>query len=401
MQPADISKDNLTFGPLAMKVAIPALIVGVVALAVSVVLGMSQSGGLSRFYHAYLVAYAFSLSLGLGALFFVMLQHLTNAGWSVTVRRLAEGISMTLPLMLVLFIPIVVGMHELYPWTHVGDASHGHLLEHKQPYLNTTFFLIRWAVYLVVWSGLAWYFRRKSISQDTDGDANTTLRLSRRSAPAMILFAITITFAAFDLLMSRDPAWFSTIYGVYYFSGAVVGFFALLTWGIVGLQKVGRIQDAVTIEHYHDLGKLMFSFVVFWAYIAFSQYMLIWYANIPEETGWFLRRQTDDWSAVSLLLLFGHFIVPFLALISRHPKRRKKLLALGALWVLFMHAVDMYWLVMPEAGFAGIGFSIQHLTCLVGIGALFFAVINLSLRKCALIPIKDPRLDEALAFENV
>lgn len=401
MRKADITHDNLYLGPLARKVYIPAAVVGVVGLAISAILGLSDAQNNVRMYEAYVVAYSYFLSLALGALFFVALQHLTGAGWSVTVRRLAEGVMATIPILALLAIPVLLGMRSIYPWADPAVIGHDHLLTHKQAYLNPTFFIIRWIVYFFCWSFLAVYFIRRSTRQDVTGQPELTVRLSRRSALAMVVFALTITFAAFDLLMSRDPHWYSTIYGVYYFSGSAVGFFALLTLGAITLQRAGRIQHAISREHYHDLGKLIFAFIVFWAYIAFSQYVLIWYANIPEETSWFLRRQTGSWTGVSLFLLFGHFIVPFLGLISRTPKRRVLLLAGAAMWLLFVHWVDLYWLVMPESAGGSLGFSWLHVTCTAGIGGLFLAAAVFALRRRPLIPLKDPRLDEALAFENV
>ena len=195
---------------------------------------------------------------------------------------------------------------------------------------------------------MASFFHRTSVKQDTSGETALTLRMERLSAPGMIVFALTLNFAAFDLLMSLDAHWFSTIFGVYYFAASVLGFLAVIPTILYAMQWRGILANAVTVEHYHDLGKLMFAFVVFWAYIAFSQYMLIWYANIPEETMWFLKRQTGDWAAVSLILLFGHFVVPFLLLVSRMIKRRPMALAVTGLYVALMCWVDMYWLVVPE-----------------------------------------------------
>ncbi len=400
MKVTDISKDNLYLGSLAGRIYLPAALVGVVGIAASLALGL-QPGQQESFFNSYVVSFAYFLSICLGALFFVLLQHLTGSGWSVTIRRIAEGVSATLPLMAVLFVPILLGMHELFPWSRADAVGTDHLLQHKSPYLNVPFFVVRWIIYLGVWLLCAWYFRRQSLKQDSTGNYQTTITMTRVSAPAMVLFALTITFAAFDLLMSRDPHWYSTIYGVYYFSGGALGFFALLPLLAIFMQSQERIQHAVTAEHYHDMGKLIFAFVVFWAYIAFSQYMLIWYANIPEETSWFLRRQSSAWTPVSLFLVIGHFILPFFLLISRKVKRRRSTFALGALWILAVHYVDIYWLVMPEVTTASIGFSLFHVTTFVGIGGLFVAAFAFSLRRCALIPVKDPRLDESLAFENV
>jgi hypothetical protein len=224
--------------------------------------------------------------------------------------------------------------------------------------------------------------------------------MQRLAAPATFIFAVTLTFAAFDFGMSLEPEWFSTMFGVYFFAGSVVGFFALLPLSTFLLQKMGWLSRTVTVEHYHDMGKLVFAFIVFWTYIAFSQYMLIWYGNLPEETFWFLRRQTGEWTQLSLLLLFGHFAVPFFGLISRSPKRRKAVLAIASIWVLFMHFVDMYYVVMPHTSAERIPLSIVDVACFLGIGGIFVAAAAHRLARLSLIPVKDPRLQESLAFEN-
>jgi hypothetical protein len=228
-----------------------------------------------------------------------------------------------------------------------------------------------------------------------------TVRMERRSGGAMVLFALTTAFGAYDLLMSLDPHWYSTIFGVYFFAGSVVGFFACLPIITRTLQRSGRLAHAITVEHYHDMGKLIFAFTIFWAYIAFSQYMLIWYANLPEETGWYLRRQTGGWQAVSLLLLFGHFIVPFLVLLPRWVKRDGRLLVLPAVWMLAMHWMDIYWLVMPEMGAKGVPLGLMDLACFLAVGGTFVAAAARRLRDRSLVPEGDPRLQESLAFESV
>ena len=217
----------------------------------------------------------------------------------------------------------------------------------------------------------------------------------------MVIFGFTLTFASVDFLMSLDAHWFSTMFGVYYFSGSVVGFFAFLPLLSGMLQRKGFLRRSISIEHYHDMGKLIFAFLVFWAYIAFSQYMLIWYSNIPEETTWFLRRQTGNWETWSWFLLAGHFFLPFVGLLSATPKRRGRYLMPFALWVLVMHWVDLYYIIMPEFTAAGsLGFHLLDLTTFLGVGGIWMALLMRTLSKQSLIPLKDPRLAESLAFEN-
>jgi hypothetical protein len=398
----DIFKENRTLGGAAPRILRSAFILGVLGFSTAIVFAGRDEGNLARFYSAYLTSYAYLLSLSLGALFFVLIQHVTGAGWSVVVRRIAEAVAANTLLMAALAIPLVLGMRHLYPWTNLEHVAHDPILQGKQPWLNVPFFVIRLAVYFIAWVGLSQWFLRRSTEQDRSGDVRLTARMQRASAPSLVVYALTMSLAAFDLLMSLDPHWYSTMFGVYYFSGGVVGFFALLPVITILLQRSGRLTNAITPEHYHDMGKLVFAFTVFWAYIAFSQFMLIWYANIPEETGWMIRRTTGGWAGVSWLLLFGHFIVPFFVLLPRFVKRRRRLLIFPAIWVLAMHWVDIYWLVMPEAQMGQTRAALRpvDLTCLIGMGGLYVGCLALWLRGRSIVPEKDPRLDESLSFEN-
>lgn len=373
---------------------------GLALLAGTFLMSWFLEDGRNRFFHSYLASFVFYVSLSLGALFFVALHHIFRAGWSVVVRRLAELMGANMFLLAVLFLPLLAGLGNLYPWIHTGAADTDPLLAWKSPYLNVVFFLARSVLYFAIWSGLSYYLLSRSLEQDESGDINLTLRLERMSAPALLLLGLTVTFAAFDWLMSLDPHWYSTIYGVYYFGGSMLGFYAFLTLAVYGLQRAGRLTHAITVEHYHDLGKWMLAFTLFWAYIAFSQYMLIWYGNIPEETGWFLRRQSHGWGWVGLILIFGHFIIPFFGLLSRYPKRRKPLLAFWAGWILVMHWIDLYWLVMPEFSPNGVPLHLVDFGCLAGLGGLYLANLARLARGRALVPVKDPRLGESLTFEN-
>jgi hypothetical protein len=372
----------------------------IVGIAGAVVLAMIQEGGWSHLLETYLVSFSLLLAISLGALFFVMLQHVTRAGWSVVVRRIAEAIASNVWILAVLVLPIVAGMGHLYEWSHLEEAAHDPLLAGKIGYLNPTFFIIRLVVYFIAWGGLATFFHRTSIRQDASGDPALTMRMERMAGPGLVLFALTINFAAFDLLMSLDPHWFSTIYGVYYFSVSVVCFLAVMPKLLVGLQWKGVLGHAVTVEHYHDLGKLLFAFIVFWAYIAFSQYLLIWYGNIPEETVWYLRRQTGDWAWVSLALLFGHFVIPFLVLISRFVKRRPRLLAVTGIYMVLMTWLDLYWLVIPQFSPGVARFGLLDVLCFLGLSGIYSVSLMFGLRNHSLIPEQDPRLHESLTFRN-
>lgn len=354
-----------------------------------------------RFGYSYLVGFAFVATIGLGALFFVMLHHLTRAGWSVTARRhmefVAEGI---LPWVVLLFAPIAVLAHDIFhSWMgeHVAEA-----IEKKHAYLNPQFFFIRAAGFFAIWALLAIWFAKRSRDQDVKpNDVGLTRKMQAVSAPAMFAFAYSLTFAAFDWLMSLDAHWFSTIFGVYIFSGAVTSSLSVLALITMALQKNGWLKKSSTVEHRHDIGKLMFAFTIFWTYIAFSQYFLIWYANIPEETAWYKLRWEGPWMWVSLALIFMQFVIPFWVLLSRHTKRSYTGLTAGAVILLVAHYIDLYWLVMPTLGDAGAMPSIVDLLALLGpLGVGVFLVARV-LVKGPLFPVGDPRLLESMKLENL
>ncbi len=399
MRIIDTSQENRSFSDLAPNVARNALFVSVFGILASLILTFMLGGGLERFFQSYLVNFGYFLSLTLGALFFVIIQHVVRASWSVVVRRVAEVLSSNFLLMAILFLPVIAGMDHLFHWLdpHAVDDE---ILAGKLGYLNRTFFILRWVLYFGIWAGLARFFYTNSVKQDETGDIKLTLRMEKFSPLSVILFAFSLTFASFDLLMSINPHWYSTIFGVYYFAGSVLGSFAMFALIFHYLHKKGRLLQSVTLEHFHDIGKLMFAFTVFWAYIGFSQYMLYWYGNIPEETVWFLHRQTGSWTPVTWFILFGHFVVPFLGLLSRIPKRRSALLRFIALYVLAVHWIDIYWIAMPEWFNNGVSFHLLDLTLFLAIGGLWISVAARRLGRASLVPSKDPRLSDSLAFEN-
>lgn len=401
----DIDREQVTWPPAARAAAKPLGVLGLAALIAVLAISYRDTGHFRHFLHTYLASYCYFLSISLGALIFVAWQHVSKAGWSVTVRRLAEVLAGAIPLWAVLFLPILVpmlwGNHSLYVWNDAKAVAADELLRHKAPYLNLPFFIARCAGYFVIWALLARFFLGRSVQQDRSGLLTLTLRMERMSPAALLLLAVTVTFAAFDWLMSLEPHWFSTIYGLYYFAGAMVGALAAIILLAIACQSAGRLQHLVTVEHYHDLGKFLFAFVVFWGYMAFSQYLLIWYANLPEETVWYAPRHTGAWGTVSLVLVFGHLLIPFLGMMSRHAKRRKWLLGFWAVWLLVVHWIDLYWLVMPSFDAARVPFGLLDVACLAGQGCVFFAAVVWSGSGEALVPLRDPRLAESLAFENI
>jgi hypothetical protein len=381
---------------------------GVICIQVSA----KYAPAMGRFFHSYLVAFVFFLAIALGGLFFVIIQHLVSARWSVVVRRLAEIVTATLPLLgvlsLVILVPLLLGSQALYVWTNADYVPLGfpepegykHLIHDKHAYLNVAFFAARVLVYFGLWSFIAHYFFKQSVDQDLSGDRRITARLRAASGPAIIVFALTTAFAAWDLLMTLDPLWFSTIFGVYYFAGAAMSIMCVLILGGLLLQRAGYLRHVVSVEHYHDLGKLTFAFVFFWAYIAFSQFMLIWYANLPETTNWYYHRMFTSWRYLSIALLIGHFAFPFLFLLSRHTKRRLQVLAAFCCWLLFMQFCDMFWLVMPQYYKVGFTFHPIDVTALLGVGGLFVAMVARTAGKVNLVPTRDPRLGHSVNFEN-
>jgi len=347
---------------------------------------------------SWLVAFLFWISIALGALFFVLVLYATKAGWGVAVRRLSENAMATLPVFVLLFVPVVWGAPHLYSWWNgPGDDP---LLQAKEAYLNSGFFLARAAIYFVVWSAIAWWYSSRSARQDATGDHGITRLLTAASGPALILYAVTITFAAIDWIMILDPHWYSTIFGVYFFSGSLVGVFSFLVIVVVALQSAGYVRRVIHLGHYHDLGKLLFAFLVFWTYIGFSQYFLIWYGNIPEETIWFRERMHGSWLGLSLVLALGHFVIPFFFLMPRAIKTRPPLLLAAAVWMLLMHLADLYWCVMPILHHDGPAFGLADLAALAAVGGVFLAAFGWMLRSRKLIPARDPRLAESLSLDH-
>lgn len=505
--------------------------------------------------YSYLFGYFTFLTIALGGLFFVLIQHLTSAGWSVTVRRTAEFLALGLPVFALLFVPVLLKADMIYPWTHeaghdkgheqktheeksepkkegslglpfvneahaqpaapaapsaaaapaapaaapsaahedgsgkgagnghgsghgdgtganvdgrkareggaekhdahedgtgsgAGDGHgkgkgngsgahhegaphtggadhHGDALEHEHAeileakqhgWLAKNFWYVRAVGYFVVWTLLAWFFFKNSTGQDKSKDPKLTLSSAKWAPLATFAFGLSLTFAAVDWLMSLDPMWFSTIYGVYIFATAVVSSLAMIIVLTMAFRDGGPLSKVVTVEHYHDLGKLMFGFNVFWAYIGFSQMMLIWYAALPAETPFYHKRwetpssltvgnhSGDFWTNVSIAVIVGHFVIAFLFLISRNVKRRLPMLRLGAFWMLAMHVVDMYWFVLPNfepnTKAAGFSFALTDVTAPLGVGGIYFAVVFYLMTKHALIPTGDPRLARSIAFQN-
>jgi hypothetical protein len=396
-----LSDTLIELGGLGTRLWRGGLVIGALASAGALALGSAAGDGLRHFSYSWLVSFAYFLSISLGALVFVPLQFVTRASWSVVIRRLAEVMAMALPFLALLLLPILLNLGRVYEWA----SDHPHhltpdLAAHKAPFLNPTFFTVRWIVNFAIWTWLAHFFWRTSRRQDTTGDHAATLRMVNRAGPALVIFALTSSLAAMDLLMTLDPAWFSTIFGVYFFTGGFVTFHAVLTLVTMGLQRSGRLERLVSTEHFHDYGKLMFAFTFFWAYIAFSQYMLYWYGNIPEETLWYLVRQSSGWGQIGLLLAIGAFLAPFLGLISRRAKRSRRLLTFWAVWIAVMQWFNLYWVAMPVFSPDHVPLGPLDALCFLAVGGFWLAVVARIGSASSLVPIGDPRLADSLGFEN-
>ncbi len=363
--------------------------------------GMLLTSHPGRFFSSYLVAFSFWLSISLGCFFFVMLHHLTGARWSIVIRRFAEMLMANLPVLAIFFLPLIFGIHEIYHWSHAEAVTKDEILAKKAPYLNVPFFILRAAGYFIVWSLFTQKLYRTSLEQDRVFDSRQILRFRRISAPGMILFALTCTFAAFDWLMSTDAHWYSTIFGVYFFAGSVIAALCAITLIILFLRRRGVLVQEITAEHYHDLGKLIFAFTILWAYMAFSQYFLIWYANIPEETAWFHHRWRDGWKTISILLPIAHFAVPFLVLLSRAAKRDPRVLTVVCIWMLIFHWVDLAWLVYPNFPAETRLIRPADGVLWLGIGGFFLWFLSKKITKYAILPVNDPGLQESFHFKNM
>jgi len=424
--------------------------IGVVGLAIA---AYGWATDKDRFPFSYLFGYFVSLSLALGALFFVLVLYITKASWGISVRRVAEllmrPIGQVFPL---LVIPLVLTMPQLFPWmgakhavqettseqrhgttekkaspldearglasrepaalrdlpvasaTRMDKAEEAHeqkIVDHKRAWMNKGFVIGRLIAYLLIWWWLSDRYFVWSSEQDKTKAFENTVAAQRFSPAALMLFAVTLTFFAFDWLLSLNATWYSTIFGVYIFAQTSLFLMASLILITLVLRKSGLLGDAVNVEHYHDMGKLLFGWIVFWSYIAFAQFFLIWYSNIPEETAWFHQRWSDNggtWKVTSLALVVMHFFVPFWFLLSRNTKRRLSLLAAGAVCMVVMHIVEVYWVVMPN--FGPLQPNIVDLGCLLGVLGVYLSAVFYGMRDVALVPVGDPRLLRALDFEN-
>jgi hypothetical protein len=366
-----------------------------------------------RALYAYLAAFVYWAGIALAAMVFLMANEAAGSRWYVVVRRLLEGLASAFPLLALLFLPIALGAGQIFPWVNPGAAAHAamqpwahgegklaiHLWEHRHPWMNLPFFLVRAGLYFAIWIGVASLMRGWSLAQDTGGGAELKLKMRRLGAGGLPFVALAITFAAFDWQMSLSAFLFSTIFGVYWFAGSLVAAIAALILAAAAASKEEPLRSAINANHVHSLGKYLFAFTAFWAYIAFSQYLLIWIANLPEEVPWYLVRTDTGWRGVGVFLALFQFVLPFVILIPRERKRRWKPLVFMSLWILAVHYVDVYWVVMPGLSPGGPRPSWMDLTAFLGLGGVCVAWVVMRLRGHAILPARDPHLADSLHYE--
>jgi hypothetical protein len=353
-----------------------------------------------RFFESYLVAFLFWIFIPLGAMFFIQIGYLTGSAWSVPMRRIAENMMITIPLGFLLFLPILFGIPHLYHWAHPEAVAHDTILQAKAAWLNPSAFSLRAFIYIALWSLWSWRIYANSTKQDRTHSLDQMHSISRWSAPGVIILFLSGTLAAWDWSMSLDPHWYSTIFGLYCLSGGGLAFMCVWTLICLYLRERDVLANTIRIEHYHDLGKWIFCMTIFWAYIAFSQYLLIWYANIPEETIWFLNRFEGTWAWVSVAILFGHFIIPFFVLLPRASKRNPRVLKIMCFWLLAFQVLDWYWQVMPTFNRTGIVIHWLDVATLFAVGSAMALLFWNRMKAHALLPVGDPRFEQGLQFQN-
>jgi hypothetical protein len=354
----------------------------------------------ARLFQSYIVAFAYTTLIGLGAFFFVMIQFLTGSAWSVTMRRIMENVMITLPVGLLLFIPVAIGLNEIYPWTNQAIVSADAVLKAKSSFLTPNWFIARTVIYFFLWSLWAGSIYHQSTKQDKERSVKQMYIASRWSAPGLFLAVAIGTLASYDWLMSLEPKWYSTIFGLVMLSGGALSFFSVVTLVCLAFRRAGILKNSITQEHYHDLGKWMFALTCFYTYVAFSQYFLIWYSNLPEETIWYRHRLVGGWFPISLAMPFLRFLIPFPILLSLPAKRSLKVVGFIAVYSLVIEYIDLYWVVMPTYYKTGPQPHWLDLATLVTTVSICGLVFWSRFRAHKMVPVGDLRLEQSLHFEN-
>jgi hypothetical protein len=380
--------------------------VGVLGLAATAGRAFMGENGTSVALHAYLVAFAYWLGLALAALLLLCIFHASKAKWPVAIRRPIEVFAATMPLFALLFVPIVLGMKQLYPWAGTAEMiaklpeEHQRLIHHREHWLNSTTFIARAVLYFVIFIVTARIVTKASFDQDKSGDPKLTERMWKWGAGMLPWLGLALAFCAFDWLMSIETVWVSSMWGVYYFAGSFVAMFAILLLTLRSLSKDPSFQGAMRVTHWLSTGQFLLAFTAFWGYIAFDQYMLTFVADLPDATPYLIARQTGEWTWVGVLLAGGHFLVPFFLLLSRARKTNPDRIAKIAIWILIIHYIDVYWIVMPQVNVTAIP-DWSNVTAFLGVGGLSVAAGLMQLSGKSALPSKDPFLAESLAYHTV
>ena len=387
--------DSLQF-PADSKIPQILLGVGIAGLVLSAIGFFLNT---QQFYFSYLVSFVFFTGIAIASVFMVMFHHITRSKWGVVVRRIPETFGANIWIWAVFALPVIMGIHTLYHWSHEDVVAADHILQGKAAFLNTTFFIVRQVIYFAIWGFVGHRLYKASVELEKTGDWGITTLMRKISAPGILLFALSTAFAGFDWLMSLDPHWFSTMFGVYFFAISFQSFWAVMILMVLFLRSQGLLKNTISQAHIYDLGAWLFAFTVFYAYIAFSQFMLIYYANLPEETLWFYDRLEGGFQYIAYAMLLLRFVLPFLTLLNREQKHRLGVLRFVAIVVVVMHFLEIYWITMPamhseEAH--GLHFSWMDITTFLGLGGIFFWLFFKKFQKNSMIPENDPKLDACL-----
>lgn len=348
-----------------------------------------------QFFRSYLFGYLFIVGLSMGSMAILLIYHLSGGRWGAVIRRLLEAAIRVIPFLALLFIPIAIGMKHLYVWSDPLVVQSDPIIHQKAPYLNIPFFLIRAALYFVIWSALSMWLNRLSVKQETDQTGIIQSKLQFAGGIGLVLYGLTMTFASVDWAMSVDPHWFSTIYGLLIIAGQVLSAFALMITIAAMLVETKPFGDVISADQFHDLGKLMMAFVMIWAYLEVSQLIIMWSGNLPEEIPWYLRRSHGGWQGVSMAIVLLHFALPFILLLSKGRKRNPRSLAPIAIGVLVMRLVDLFWLIGPEFQREKLHIHVLDFMVPGGLVAAWLTLFAYQLRKRSLVPVNDPNLPES------
>lgn len=365
-----------------------ALFVGIAALAISLI---GLFGNAAHFWQSYLFAYIFWTGLTLGCLGIFFLHNVVGGNWGVAIRRLVESGLKTLPLIVVFAIPVFFALGSLYKWTDASFVKEHFAVGHKAAYLNPTWFIIRTLLYFLIWGFSGYRILAMANEHDRTGDRALFRKIKGRSAPALLVFVLTTTLAFIDWIMSLEPDWYSTIYAWMFTVGEVVLTFSFLVAVLVLLSKREPFASFLTRQHYHDIGNLMLAFTMLWAYMSFSQFLIIWAENLPDEIPWYVRRFSGGWGYIAWTIAIFHFFVPFFLLLLRFVKKNPTRLRTLAIWIIIMHILDVFWIVEPAFRQRGLEVSWTDPAALIGLGGIWLAVFVWNLKSRPLLPARDPR----------